>query len=525
MVQFASALKYVHSKGIIHSDLKTENILLKSCGTVTLIDFGCALYERDFHPPALGTQEYRSPEALLQCGWSYPTDIWSAGCIFAELLIGESLFPHGAVEDYHLLCIQTCLEQPIPSSMLTRASSHPNPSNPIWFISHSMGYPQFAPRKLHQHQLHAMRRISALVLDEPRALLLRRMLVWEPARRVTAAGLHQALASQSAPCAAPRPASQPPAALVAELPSTPAPAAPRLERAGSAPPNLPSPQLRISQPPAWFKISPMEELSGGAGGPVAPAAEGELATRSELARGCEPAVAAISANEPAAEGKLAAGCESVAGREPAAAASSADEPDEAQSRSELAAGGKLAGCEVVAVGEAGAGVPERESGARGKGAACGVGSSDCADGKGTGKGGATEKSEGGPGRGAGEGRAEGRQSRGDDEKIPFASAMEAAGVARAGLDGRQSDGRSRGSAAVANQRLGANKAPAVKDSASAVKDSASAVKEPGAGVAGKATTADSRSEAGRGLSLSEAEKRRLICKVLAPPLLCPAARP
>ena len=78
---------------------------------------------------------------------------------------------------------------------------------------------------------------------------------------------------------------------------------------------------------------------------------------------------------------------------------------------------------------------------------------------------------------------------------------------------------------MASQRLGANKAPAVKDSASAVKDSASAVKEPGAGVAGKATTADSRSEAGRGLSLSEAEKRRLICKVLAPPLLCPAARP
>lgn len=277
MQQFGSALKYIHSKGIVHTDLKTENILLKSSGAVTVIDFGCAIYEKDYHPPALGTQEYRSPEALLQCGWSYPTDIWSAGCIFAELLIGETLFPHGATEDIHLSCIQTCLGHKIPQDLLSRASSHPNPSNPIRFISYSHGAPHFAPRTCERRQSETSQRTLAELLRlAPQAELLRRMLVWEPARRATAAGLHQALMTLKPQPASdvphvPRPASQPPSepgpapSAGSESVESAAPPAllPCLERAGSAPPNLPSPLLRPRRA-AQVAVAPMESSAAAA---------------------------------------------------------------------------------------------------------------------------------------------------------------------------------------------------------------------------------------------------------------------
>jgi hypothetical protein len=246
--QFGSALKYIHSKGIVHSDLKTENMLLMSNGTVTIIDFGCAIYERDLHPPALGTQEYRSPEALLQCGWSYPTDIWSAGCILAELLIGKPLFPHGAAGEQHLACMQACLGQRVPLSLLARAASHPDPSNPICFLCYSLGTPHFAPRAP-AHGPAAT--LTELTRRWRHAHLLQRMLAWEPAHRLTAAALHHALQALAPPPPAagrsesPWPSSRPPRPASAEAAAT-SPAAGAgvcLERAGSAPPGLTSQQL------------------------------------------------------------------------------------------------------------------------------------------------------------------------------------------------------------------------------------------------------------------------------------------
>jgi hypothetical protein len=261
MKQFASALHYVHSKGIIHTDIKTENILIKANGVVTLIDFGCAIYEREYHPPALGTQEYRSPEALLQCGWSYPTDIWSAGCVFAELLIGETLFPHGAFEDFHLLCIQTTLEQQIPGRMLSAASSHPNPSNPISFISYSQGCPQLTPRRLERPPSpHRAQPLRALVKDPEHLALLRRMLALQPAHRLTASQLREAFLHQARQ-AARRTMSPTPSPCPAAPSSSSAPdptGAVRLERAVSSPPTLPSPspspKLTMSRIPTALAV-------------------------------------------------------------------------------------------------------------------------------------------------------------------------------------------------------------------------------------------------------------------------------
>lgn len=58
----------------------------------TVIDFGGATYDYESKSSIINTRQYRSPEVILGLGWSYPSDIWSAGCIIAELYLGELLF-------------------------------------------------------------------------------------------------------------------------------------------------------------------------------------------------------------------------------------------------------------------------------------------------------------------------------------------------------------------------------------------------------------------------------------------------
>lgn len=57
-----------------------------------MIDFGGATYDDESKSSIINTRQYRSPEVILGLGWSYPSDIWSAGCIIAELYLGELLF-------------------------------------------------------------------------------------------------------------------------------------------------------------------------------------------------------------------------------------------------------------------------------------------------------------------------------------------------------------------------------------------------------------------------------------------------
>lgn len=92
-MQVLQALAYVHSKQIVHTDVKSENVLIvkQSQGAmiVKLVDFGSALYHSAWHPPLVGTMHYRAPEAVLQAGWSYGVDIWAVGCIIVELVLGR----------------------------------------------------------------------------------------------------------------------------------------------------------------------------------------------------------------------------------------------------------------------------------------------------------------------------------------------------------------------------------------------------------------------------------------------------
>lgn len=95
--QLLLAVAHLHDNWILHRDLKTSNLLLSHKGILKVGDFGLA---REYgsplkaYTPIVVTLWYRAPELLL-CTKEYstPIDMWSVGCIFAELLLMNALFP------------------------------------------------------------------------------------------------------------------------------------------------------------------------------------------------------------------------------------------------------------------------------------------------------------------------------------------------------------------------------------------------------------------------------------------------
>lgn len=92
-----AGLKYLHSAGIIHRDLKPGNLLVNSNCLLKICDFGFArAVEPDPTVPMtleVVTQYYRAPELLAGCKhYDTAIDMWSVGCIFAELLGRRILF-------------------------------------------------------------------------------------------------------------------------------------------------------------------------------------------------------------------------------------------------------------------------------------------------------------------------------------------------------------------------------------------------------------------------------------------------
>uniref|UniRef100_G3W617 Cyclin-dependent kinase 4 n=2 Tax=Sarcophilus harrisii TaxID=9305 RepID=G3W617_SARHA len=94
MRQFLRGLDFLHANCIVHRDLKPENILVTSSGTVKLADFGLArIYSCQMAlTPVVVTLWYRAPEVLLQSTYATPVDMWSVGCIFAEMFRRKPLF-------------------------------------------------------------------------------------------------------------------------------------------------------------------------------------------------------------------------------------------------------------------------------------------------------------------------------------------------------------------------------------------------------------------------------------------------
>ena len=82
------ALDFVHSLGLIHCDVKPENIVIRSYSRceVKLIDFGSSCFVTDRATTYIQSRSYRAPEVILSLPYSGAVDVWSCGCIFGELL-------------------------------------------------------------------------------------------------------------------------------------------------------------------------------------------------------------------------------------------------------------------------------------------------------------------------------------------------------------------------------------------------------------------------------------------------------
>ncbi|KAH9395399.1 Protein kinase of the Mitotic Exit Network [Tyrophagus putrescentiae] len=97
--QVLLALSYLHSKGIVHNDVKSDNILL-STGTVKLADFGKAMRLAEFEPNIRGTLRWAAPELIsaylkgdkTSNSFTTAADIWSLGATLYELLEGNYPF-------------------------------------------------------------------------------------------------------------------------------------------------------------------------------------------------------------------------------------------------------------------------------------------------------------------------------------------------------------------------------------------------------------------------------------------------
>lgn len=107
MQQLLHGLEHCHSRGVLHRDIKGSNLLIDKNGILRIADFGLATF---FHPDQkqpltsrVVTLWYRPPELLLGATeYGVAVDLWSTGCILAELLAGKPIMPgRTEVEQLH----------------------------------------------------------------------------------------------------------------------------------------------------------------------------------------------------------------------------------------------------------------------------------------------------------------------------------------------------------------------------------------------------------------------------------------
>ena len=170
--QLLDGLYFCHRHRIVHRDLKPANILLTADGTLKIADFGLA---RAFQVPMhtytheVVTLWYRAPEILLgEKHYTPAVDMWSVGCIFAELARGKVVF-RGDSEIGQLFEIFQVL-------------GTPNDMNDLWpgvakLPDYRDAFPKWAPKNLHE----VLPQLDADGID-----LLSAMLRYHPAERISA---------------------------------------------------------------------------------------------------------------------------------------------------------------------------------------------------------------------------------------------------------------------------------------------------------------------------------------------------
>jgi serine/threonine protein kinase len=95
ILQIVEGIKYCHSRGVIHRDMKLENILIKDDMNIKITDFGlCAIktHRDEYFEDEVGTVRYTAPELLTGGGYDESIDVWGIGVILFTLLTGQYPF-------------------------------------------------------------------------------------------------------------------------------------------------------------------------------------------------------------------------------------------------------------------------------------------------------------------------------------------------------------------------------------------------------------------------------------------------
>ncbi|KAL8479984.1 hypothetical protein ACS0TY_026793 [Phlomoides rotata] len=172
MRQLLTGLHYCHVNQVLHRDIKGSNLLIDNEGNLKLADFGLARSFSSDHNANLTnrviTLWYRPPELLLGTTKYGPAvDLWSVGCIFAELLNGKPIFPGKDEPEQINKIFDIC----------------GTPSEEIWpGVSKIPWYNNFKPTRLVKRRLREhYRHFDRHALD-----LLDRMLTLDPSQRISA---------------------------------------------------------------------------------------------------------------------------------------------------------------------------------------------------------------------------------------------------------------------------------------------------------------------------------------------------
>ncbi|KAF9584746.1 hypothetical protein BGW38_005330 [Lunasporangiospora selenospora] len=177
--QLLQSLELLGKHRVVHCDLKPENVLLKhpTKSSIKVIDFGSSCLENEKVYTYIQSRFYRSPEVILGMNYNMAIDMWSLGCILAELYTGYPLFP-GENEQEQLSCIMEI--QGVPDRRLIDRSSRKK----VFFDSN--GAPKVVVNSKGKRRkpgsktlAHALKCNDASFLD-----FISKCLIWDPEKRM-----------------------------------------------------------------------------------------------------------------------------------------------------------------------------------------------------------------------------------------------------------------------------------------------------------------------------------------------------